>query len=47
MNTVDGAGTPPTVPREQGVFRDSGLLTWGAAMLIGGLLLLNLGSMRP
>ena len=41
MNTVDAAGFPTTVPREQWIFRDVGCLTWGAAVLIGGGLLLK------
>ena len=32
-----------TVPREQWIFWDVGFLTWGAAMLIGGWVLLKVG----
>ena len=32
-----------TVPREQWIFWDGGFLAWGAAMLIGGCLLLKVG----
>jgi uncharacterized membrane protein len=31
------------VPREQWIFWDAGFLTWGAAMLFGGWLLLRRG----
>jgi uncharacterized membrane protein len=35
-----------TVPREQWIFWDIGFLIWGAAMLIGGWLLLRRGQQK-
>jgi uncharacterized membrane protein len=32
-----------TVPREQGIYWDLGFLAWGAAMLVGGVVLLRRG----